>query len=392
MTVIVAGHICLDIIPQLTGMSREAFERSFTPGHLVECGPTALSTGGAVSNVGLALHRLGIPTRLMGKIGPDLFGQAVRQIVEARGAGLADGMIVDPTAATSYSVCINPPEVDRIFLHYPGPNDTFSAADVRYDLTVGRRSSFTSAIRRSCGGMHENDGAELIAILRRVRADGVTTSLDMTFPDPSAPAGRADWVKILRAALPHVDLFLPSIEEILFMLRRATYEELRTRFGADLLQGITPELLTDLGDELLGMGVKIAGLKLGDRGFYLRTADRAAIAGMGRAAPADPAAWADQELWAPCFRVEVVGTTGAGDAAIAGFIAGLLRGLPPAETLTAAVAAGACNVEAADALSGIRPWDETLARIAAGWPRHVLTIDAPGWRFDAKHGLWVRRH
>ncbi len=390
MTVIVAGHICLDIIPQLTGMSREAFERSFTPGHLVECGPTALSTGGAVSNVGLALHRLGIPTRLMGKIGPDLFGQAVRQIVEARGAGLADGMIVDPAAATSYSVCINPPEVDRIFLHYPGPNDTFSAADVRYDLTTAAQL-FHFGYPPVMRCMYENDGAELIAILRRVRADGVTTSLDMTFPDPSAPAGRADWVKILRGALPYVDIFLPSIEEILFMLRRATYEELRTRFGADLLQGITPELLTDLGDELLGLGVKIAGLKLGDRGFYLRTADRAAIAGMGRAAPADPAAWADQELWAPCFRVEVVGTTGAGDAAIAGFIAGLLRGLSPAAALTAAVAAGACNVEAADALSGIRTWDETLGRIAAGWPRHVLTIDAAGWRFDAGHGLWVRK-
>ncbi len=391
MTVIVAGHICLDIIPQLSGMSREAFERSFTPGHLVECGPTALSTGGAVSNVGLALHRLGIPTRLMGKIGPDLFGQAVRQIVEGRGAGLADGMIVDPAAATSYSVCINPPEVDRIFLHYPGPNDTFSAADVRYDLTAAAQLfHFGYPPLMRC--MYENDGAELITILRRVRADGVTTSLDMTFPDPSAPAGRADWVKILRGALPYVNIFLPSIEEILFMLRRATYEALRTRFGADLLQGITPELLTDLGDELLGLGVKIAGLKLGERGFYLRTADRAAIAGMGRAAPADPAAWADQELWAPCFRVEVVGTTGAGDAAIAGFIAGLLRGLTPAAALTAAVAAGACNVEAADALSGIRPWDETLGRIAAGWPRHVLTIDASGWWFDAGHGLWVRRH
>ena len=389
MTVIVAGHICLDIIPQLTGISREAFERSFTPGHLVECGPTALSTGGAVSNVGLALHRLGIPTRLMGKIGPDLFGQAVCQIVEARGAGLVDGMIVDPSAATSYSVCINPPEVDRIFLHYPGPNDTFSAADVRYDLTASAQLfhlGYPPIMRR----MIENDGAELIAIMRRVRADGVTTSLDMTFPDPSAPAGRADWVKILRGVLPYVDIFLPSIEEILFMLRRATYGELRARFGADLLQGITPELLSSLSDELLGLGVKIVGLKLGERGFYLRTAARATMTGMGRAAPADLATWADQELWAPCFRVEVVGTTGAGDAAIAGFIAGLLRGFSPAAALTVAVAAGACNVEAADALSGIRPWDEMLGRIAAGWPRHVLTIDAPGWRFETGQGLWVR--
>jgi sugar/nucleoside kinase (ribokinase family) len=114
------------------------------------------------------------------------------------------------------------------------------------------------------------------------------------------------------------------------------------------------------------------------------------MAGLGRAAPADPAAWAGRELWAPCFWVEVVGTTGAGDATIAGFLAGLLRGLGPAEALTAAVAVGACNVEAADALSGVRPWDETLRRVAAGWPRRESSLDAAGWRFDARQASWIR--
>ncbi len=389
MSVIVAGHICLDIIPQLPDIGREAFARAFTPGHLVECGPVALSTGGAVSNVGLALHRLGISTRLMGKIGADLFGQAVRQVVEAHGAGLAEGMIVDAASATSYTVIINPPQVDRIFLHYAGPNDTFSAADVRYDLVATARLfhfGYPPLMRR----MYLDDGAELAALLQRVHHSGVTTSLDMTFPDPAAPAGRADWRTILARSLPFVDIFLPSIEEILYMLRRSDYEALRSRHGADLLQGITPDLLSDVAAELLAMGVKIVGLKLGERGFYLRTADRAGLAAAGRAAPADPDAWADQELWAPCFQVTVVGTTGAGDATIAGFLAGLLRGLGPAEALTAAVAVGACNVEAADALSGIRPWDETLRRVAAGWPRRELALDAAGWRFDAARQLWIR--
>lgn len=390
MTVIVAGHICLDIIPQLSGISRAAFEQSFTPGHLVECGPAALSTGGAVSNVGLALHRLGIPTRLMGKIGADLFGQAVRQIVEAHGPGLADGMIVDRAATTSYTVIINPPEVDRIFLHYAGPNDTFAAADVRYDLAAAAdlfHFGYPPLMRR----MYQDGGRELVEILQRVCSGGTTTSLDLTFPDPAAPAGRADWKAILRQSLPFVDIFLPSIEEVLFMLRRPTYEALRKQYGADLLQGITPELLSDLAEELLALGVKIVGLKLGDRGFYLRTAGRAAIADLGRAAPTDPAAWADRELWSPCFRVEVVGTTGAGDATIAGFLAALLRGLGPAEAVTAAVAVGACNVEAADALSGLRPWDETMRRVATGWPRHALTLNAPGWQYDGEHGLWERK-
>ncbi len=86
----------------------------------------------------------------------------------------------------------------------------------------------------------------------------------------------------------------------------------------------------------------------------------------------------------------MVGTTGAGDATIAGFLAGLLRGLGPAGALTAAVAVGACNVEAADALSGVRPWDETLRRAAAGWPRHELKLEAAGWRRAEESGLWKR--
>ena len=91
------------------------------------------------------------------------------------------------------------------------------------------------------------------------------------------------------------------------------------------------------------------GLKLGEDGFYVRTADR--------------------EFHAPCFKTKVVGTTGSGDCTIAGFLAGWLKGLPLEEIVTSAVAVGACNVEAADATSGIIPWDKVQARVKAGWPR-----------------------
>jgi sugar/nucleoside kinase (ribokinase family) len=98
--------------------------------------------------------------------------------------------------------------------------------------------------------------------------------------------------------------------------------------------------------------------------------------------------WADRELWAPCFDVEVVGTTGSGDATIAGFLGGLLRDMTPAEAMTMAVAVGACNVEAPDALSGLHSWEETTKRIARGWSRLPLTLDAPGWRWDTQLNLW----
>ncbi len=299
-------------------------------------------------------------------------------------------MVVDPEAATSYSIIISPPDIDRIFLHSPGANNTFGAADVRYDVVAQARLfhfGYPPLMRR----IYADNGAELIEIYRRVRALEVTTSLDMAVPDPATDAGRADWVTILEGVLPFVDVFLPSVEEILFMLRRPQYEALvREAKGGSLLPLVTPALLSDLGEELLSMGGRVVGLKLGDRGFYLRTASEAAIAEMGAAAPADPEDWADRELWVPCFKVDVVGTTGAGDATIAGFLAALLRGLPVKDAARMAVAVGACNVEAADALGGLRSWEETEARVAAGWPQRELTLTEPGWHRDPAHGLWER--
>jgi sugar/nucleoside kinase (ribokinase family) len=385
---LVAGHICLDIHPDLSGAGREPFEGIFLPGRLVAAGPVTCSTGGAVSNTGLALDRLGIAARLAGKVGNDLFGQAVRQIVAAHGPRLADGMVVDASASTSYTIIINYPGVDRIFLHYAGANDTFQAGDVPYALLEQARL-FHFGYPPIMRSTFIDGGAQLAEIFRLARRTGVTTSLDMAFPDPSSEAGRADWRVILEGTLPQVDIFLPSVEEILFMLRGETYRELcRSAAGSDLLALVTPQLLSDLGRELIAMGAKIVGLKLGSRGMYLRTGGRDVINSIGRARPSDPDTWAGVELWAPCFKVAIAGTTGSGDATIAGFLAGLLRDLPVEQALTMAVAVGACNVEAADALSGIRTWEETSRRLAGGWERQALELDVPGWQFDRSSGLW----
>jgi sugar/nucleoside kinase (ribokinase family) len=332
---------------------------------------------------------LGIKTQLMGKVGDDLFGQAVKGIVSSYDPHLADGMVVAKTVSTSYTIIINPPGVDRIFLHCPGANDTFGADDVRYDL-VSRTRLFHFGYPPLMRTMIENDGAQLVEIFHRVKRTGVTTSLDMALPDPSSAAGRADWATILEATLPYVDIFLPSGEEILYMLRRQLYDELRQGTGSsDILPLITSQVLSDLSQELVDLGAKIIGIKLGRRGLYMHTAERAAIESLGRARPSNPAAWANKELWTPAFKVNEVGATGAGDAAIAGLLSALLRDMPPQAALTAAAAVGACNVEAADGLSGIRPWDETLRRVADGWLQHELDIEVPGWHFEDEHQLWV---
>lgn len=386
---VVGGHLCLDIIPGFpgpAGVDRAAF---LSPGRLTEVGPATLSTGGAVSNTGVNLARLGVRTRLMGKIGDDLFGRAIVSLLEAHGPHLAGGLIVDPAESSSYTLVLDPPGLDRTFFHFPGTNRTFGAADVRYDL-LARARLFHFGYPPLMARMYAGEGRELAEMLARARRTGVTTSLDLAMPDPAGPAGRVDWRAILARALPHADLFVPSAEELLFMLRRASFDELTARAGpAGLLAALSPADVLSLAAEALDMGARLVLLKLGTRGLCLCTA--AQPGDLGRALPPPAAAaWAGLRLWAPAFRPgAVVSTVGSGDAAIAGFLAALLRGSPPARALQAAAAAGACCVEVAGALGGVRPWDETLARIDAGWEPVALDLTEHRWRWAVEAGVWV---
>jgi sugar/nucleoside kinase (ribokinase family) len=383
---VVAGHICLDVFPTLVGGAVV-----FKPGQTVEAGPVVFSTGGAVSNTGLALHKLGVSTGLMGKIGSDLFGQAILQTVEAFAPGMSNDMVVVPGESSSYSIILSPPNADRMFIHAPGCNATFGADDVGYDMLESVRL-FHLGYPPLMERLYADDGAELATIFQRVKAMGLTTTLDLALPDPNSAAGRADWHAILGATLPYVDVFLPSAEEILLMLRRSLFDQLASNAQHRRpLEQMDPATISELGQALLDMGAKIVGLKIGDRGLYLRTANVSTLAKMGRCKVADVVSWSDRELWAPCFATDVVGTTGSGDATIAGFLMGLLRGMAPEETLQAACAVGACNVEAVDALSGIRSWPETAERIAEGWPRLPIPLDLSeaGWRLNTTHELWI---
>ena len=386
---VVAGHICLDMIPNLDHLKPGQFSELFQPGRLIVAGAVTFAPGGPVPNTGIAMHRLGVPVDLIARVGNDPFGQIVRDIIAAQDGHLAQGITADERSATSYTVIICPPGMDRFFLHCPGTNDIFCAEDIDWRL-VEQAGIFHFGYPPIMRRMYIEGGAGLLEVYRQAKATGATTSLDMTLPDPSSPGGQADWAAILARVLPYVDIFAPSIEELLFMLRLKTYDSLSQPGRTSLLEQVTPELLSDLSGELLRLGVKMAVIKLGERGLYLCTAGVARLAQMGRGAPADLAAWADQELWAPCFQVDVVGTTGAGDATIAGFLSGLLRDLPPLQVMAAAVGVGACDVEAADATSGIRSWEETLGRIAAGWPQHSLCLSAPGWARDEASGVWLK--
>lgn len=354
--VIVAGHLCLDIIPAFPPENRPLAE-ILAPGRLTNVGGAICATGGAVSNTGLALHRYGLKTKLVGKIGDDTFGRAILDVINARDPSLTGSIVIAPGEASSYTVVINPPGIDRMFLHCPGANDTFCADDVDFPTLGNARLlhfGYPPLMRR----MFENGGAETIELFRRAKARGMMTSLDMARPDPGADSGKVNWRALLAAVLPHTDIFLPSVDELLYMLDRARFEKFEAAVhGGDPAGGLKRADLRALADELIAMGAGMVVMKLGAAGLYLRTSAKAA------------GEWADCDLHHPCFEKKVVGTTGAGDCTIAGFLAGFLYGQSPEATMDSATGSGACNVEAADAISGIPTWDELQKRISNGWKK-----------------------
>jgi sugar/nucleoside kinase (ribokinase family) len=385
---ILAGHLCVDIIPQIADAATAASDSFLAPGRLTEVGGALLSPGGCVSNTGLALRKLGLDVRLVARIGDDGIGRLTRDVLAARDPVLTSGLATAHGEPSSYTIVISPPGIDRTFLHCPGTNNTFGPEDIAPDLLRQTRLfhfGYPPLMRR----MYASGGAELQAVLQLARAHGATTSLDMAMPDPTRPSGQADWVAILGRALPNVDIFLPSVEELLYMLQRERFEALQgAARQSPMVDALTPDDIVALGAQAMRLGASVLVLKLGHRGVYVRTATDVSSLARGRAAPHDIAAWAGRELWAPCFRVQVVSTAGSGDATISGFLAGLLRGQSLEAATTSAVAVGACNVEAADTTSGIRPWDETQARIARGWPRLDAHLEAPGWDWDERVALW----
>ncbi len=365
-----AGLICLDITPQFTdAYAGRSFEQIFRPRSLVVAGPATISSGGGAANVGLSALRLGLSVSLMGKCGDDTLGRTLLEVVRRFSPDCASGMRVVPGEHTSYTVTLAPPGQDHMFLHCPGANNTFAAADV--DLPLVRKGRlFYFGYPPLMAKMYAGRGEELARMLAAVKAEGVTTALDMALPDPQAPPGKADWPAICAAALPHVDVFAPSVEELTFMLRRDECDRLTA--GGDILDALTPELLRDLGAECLSLGAGVVVIKCGRHGLYARSAGPGRIAAMGSAAPA--AGWADRELFAPAYKVpRVVSAAGAGDSAVAGLIGGLLRGADLTTAADYACVVGAQNLRALDTTAGVGTWAEATAML--GDPRAEPAIE-----------------
>ncbi|MFP4499371.1 MAG: carbohydrate kinase family protein [Candidatus Hydrogenedentota bacterium] len=383
--IMVAGHVCIDVIPRFPDTGAREIAQILTPGKLVNVGEAMISTGGPVSNTGINLKTLGASVSFCARVGSDELGRLTTQLLDQ--SGNAEGVHQVEGAGSSYTVVIAPPGIDRIFLHNPGTNDSFGPEDLDPQL-IAQCRHFHFGYPPLMRHMYENEGEALAEVFRLAKAAGATTSCDMALPDPESPAGKAPWRQILARILPHVDIYLPSIEETLYMLHPDEFLAMKHEHGgAELIDVITPARYSDLADECLGLGAKMAALKSGHRGFYLKTAP--ALGSLGAAQPGDNANWTHRELWAPAWEVPAFGSaTGSGDSSIAGLLAAYLRGLPIETALRYATCCGWQNVQALDAVSGIHPWEKTAQFLTHDLPLIDPQIHGEGWQWQNDTQLW----
>jgi sugar/nucleoside kinase (ribokinase family) len=246
--------------------------------------------------------------------------------------------------------------MDRIFLEDPGCNHILCADDIDYEL-VSKSRLFHFGYPPLMERFWSNRGAELKKMLKKARAKGAVVSLDMTLPDVSAPAGKADWQAILTEVLPFVDIFVPSIEELLFMLEPELYSKIAA--NSDFIDAIPSETYHLLAEKVLALGVKILLIKAGHRGAYIQTDNIAEL--QSSALQLSDIEGCPEGAWLQTIELDTdrfQNASGAGDCAVAAFLSALLNDEKIMTAGRYAMIAGRDNLYGQDALSGLKKWSE----------------------------------
>ena len=279
-------------------------------GKLVLVDRMSLHLGGCASNAGVGLAKIGVSLAVVGKLGCDGFGDFLIGVMDRAGIDTR-GIVRDPETNTSATMVMVHGDGERSFVHYLGANAAFTDTDVDWNVVAGARMLHIAGALL----MPAFDGEPTARVLRRAKESGIQTCLD------SAWDSRNRWMSALEPCLPHVDVFLPSIEEAKMITGREQPQE--------------------IAQVLVDHGVGIVGLKMGEQGCFIRAGDTT--------------------LRLPAYQIQPMDATGAGDAFVAGFLTGLVKGWDLERTGRFANAVGALATLAIGTTAGVRNLDETLA-------------------------------
>ena len=275
-----------------------------------------LTVAGTAGGTVVDTAKMGLDSLAVGAVGNDEKADFVistldKHGVDTRGMQRIDGV---PTSATILNVR---PNGERPALHVRGASDHFDVPTDQYDLV------FDAGIVHlgGTGLLAKLDGEPSRIILEEAKRRGRTTTFDLI-------AATAETLALVDPLLPHIDYFMPSIEEARDMSGKQTVEDCAAFY--------------------FDRGVETCVFTLGADGAYF-------------------ASKSGQAFQSPSYVIEVTDTTGCGDAFDAGFITALHHGMDAPTAVRFAQAAAGLVATGLGSDAGIRSFDHTLECMNT-WP------------------------
>ena len=269
-----------------------------------------LTVAGTAGGTVVDTAKLGLKSLAVGAVGEDEKADWVLMTLEKHGIDISGMQRLKgvPTSATILNVR---PNGDRPALHVRGASDHFDVPEEVYDQV------FDAPIIHlgGTGLLKKLDGEPSERLLREAKRRGRTVTFDLIATDQHT-------ISVVRPLLPHIDYFMPSIEEA---------RDLSGKSSVD-----------DCANAMLDAGAHACVFTLGpDGAFY---ADKTG-----------------KRVHSQSYDIEVVDTTGCGDAFDAGFIAALHHGMDLDTSLRFAQASAALVASGLGSDAGITSFEDTRA-------------------------------
>ena len=269
MDIICLGEVLIDVFPNEVGR-RLTEVTSFQP-----------KPGGAPANAAVAAARLGASSAFIGKVGEDIFGHYLEEVLRAEGVDTR-GVRYDPVARTTLVFIAKPDENTAEYVFYRNPG-----ADI-----LLRPDELDTGLLRETHCLHfgslslivEPSGSATLAAVKIAKEAGAMISFDVNYR-PTLWQSAPNALERVKAMIPHIDLLKVNETEL------------------NILTGI--EEIGEAAASLVDLGPALCVVTLGSNGSHYQTK------------------YGGQTL--PPFKVNTVDAVGCGDAFIAGLLYQLVK-------------------------------------------------------------------
>lgn len=280
--VVILGDLITDIIARQT----EPLEKASDTRTRID-----ICAGGSAANLATWLAMTGRTVHFIGRVGQDPFGFYHQE--ELRKFGVTPHLSFDPQLSTGAIVVIVDAAGERHMLTDRGANQNLALPDIPWEVFTAENCFHLSGYTLLETGTRE----VALKALEKARQEGMVISVDPSSTSLLREIGPERFLDWTRGA----QLCFPNLDE-----------------GRLLSAETDPAAVTQRLAEWYGEVV----LKLGAAGATWARKGEAVVS-------------------VPAFAVEVMDSTGAGDAFCAGFLGEWLKGAPPSEALSAGTRLGA---------------------------------------------------